>query len=323
MVVQFGARRNEEQREAARAGAEIHSEFQAIGVAEREAPGVGEQLDVEIILPDRPKRQAAFAPRQVDFAEIDRARRGLERRQEALGFRPVRQRIVVHVDRRVRQHDRRGRRRSFGNGGGMDRRRVAICGSERLRQRLIRVIIDVDEPEIVIFAVRAAALRMIVILKPLRPDDIRQRGEVAGRLGCAACPFRLRADRHQMAVVAVAGPVLARRKKPFGDQDRLAAGQLFEPVEEIARDPAVAGIDIVVDRDGIDMRRHRANRGGIVIDRQAVAEIERLRVGGMDRVFGERVIALGDDAGPLAYRVDAVAARSQRRQVLSREQLVP
>ena len=323
MVVQFGARRNEEQREAARAGAEIHSEFQAIGVAEREAPGVGEQLDVEIILPDRPKRQAAFAPRQVDFAEIDRARRGLERQQEALGFRPVRQRIVVHVDRRVRQHDRRGRRRGAAGGGGMDGRRLAVGGGERLHQLLIRVVVDIHQAEIVILAVGAAALRMVVILKPLGADDLWQRGKVASRLGGAAGPLGLRADRHQMAVIAVAGAVLARREKPFGDQDGLAAGQFFQPIEEIGRDPAVAGIDIVVDRERIDMRRHRPHRRRIVIDRQAVAEIERLRVGGADRVLGERVIALGDDAGPLPYRRDAVAARPQGRQLLCREQLAP
>ena len=71
------------------------------------------------------------------------------------------------------------------------------------------------------------------------------------------------------------------------------------------------------------MRRHRPYRRRIVIDRQAVAEIKRLRIGGVDRALGERVIALGDDAGPFAHRDDALAARPQGRQLLCREQLVP
>ena len=146
-------------------------------------------------------------------------------------------------------------------------------------------------------------------------DDFRQRGEIPRRRGAAAGPLGLRPDRHQMTVVAVAGAVLARGEEPFGDQHRPVAGQLLQPVEVVAREPPVAGVDIVVGRDRVDMRRHRLDRGRVVVDRQAVAEIERLGIGGADRPLGEVVIALGDDSGPFPHRRYAMPIRAQHRQL--------
>ena len=201
----------------------------------------------------------------------------------------------------------------------MDRRRGVVGGGERLGQLLVGVVVDIDQAEIVVLAVGAATFRVVVILEPLRADDFRQGGEVARRRGGAAGALGLGRDGHQMAVVAIAGAVLARREEPLGDQHRLVAGQLFQPVEEIARDPAVRSVNVVVGRDRVDMRRHRLDRGRVVVDRQAVAEIERLGIGGADRPLGEVVIALGDNPGPFPHRRYAMPARAQHRQLFRAE----
>ena len=43
--------------------------------AERKGAVISQEVDIEIILADRRQREALFAPRQIDLAEIDRARR--------------------------------------------------------------------------------------------------------------------------------------------------------------------------------------------------------------------------------------------------------
>ena len=234
----------------------------------------------------------------------------------------------MHIDIGMRQHDRSVIVHVTAGGrvfcsGGVDRGCIPIGGGERLGQLFIGPIVDIDETKIIVLAVGAAAFRMVVILKPMRPDDLRQCREITRRRRRALCPLGLGIDRHQMAVIHVAGAVLARREEPLGDQHRLAARQLFKPAKEIAREPAVAGIYIVVDRDRIDMRRHRLDRRRIVVDRQPVAKIERVGIGGADRALGERIIALGDDAGPFADRCDTMAVRPQRGELPGVEQSIP
>src|SRR4051812_16707163 len=88
---------------------------------------------------------------------------------------------------------------------------------------LIRLVVDVDQPEIVVFPVATPALRVVVVLEPMSADDFRYRSEIEGGGGRADTALTLRRNRHQVAVVTVAGPVLAGGKEPFGYQDRLAA----------------------------------------------------------------------------------------------------
>ena len=63
VVVDLGARRDEEQGETTRTIAKINPQFNPVGVDEREGSIIGQQIDVEVILPDRRELQAAFAPR--------------------------------------------------------------------------------------------------------------------------------------------------------------------------------------------------------------------------------------------------------------------
>ena len=69
MIVQLGAGRDEEQREAPRAGSEIDAELDPVRVGERKGAVIGKQVDVEIILADRRQSETAAAPGQVGFAE--------------------------------------------------------------------------------------------------------------------------------------------------------------------------------------------------------------------------------------------------------------
>ena len=92
---------------------------------------------------------------------------------------------------------------------------------------------------------------------------------------------------------------------------------------EIGLDECTAYADSGIDRDRIDMRRHRRDRRRIVVDRQPVAKIERVGIGGADRALGERIIALGYDAGPFADRGDAMASRPQRGELPRIEQSIP
>ena len=73
--------------------------------------------------------------------------------------------------------------------------------------------------------------------------------------------------------VSIARAVLRRGIEPFCNQHRLAAAQVAQAIKEVWRDPAVRDVYVVVDRDRVDMRRHRLHRIGIVIDRQPIAEI--------------------------------------------------
>src|SRR5439155_24882333 len=109
------------------------------------------------------------------------------------------------------------------------------------------------------------------------------------------------------AVVAVPGAVLVRGEEPLRDEDRLAAAERAEAVEIVARDPAVGAVDVVIGGDGVDPGRHGAHRRRVVVDGEPVAEEERVGIGGTERVVGEMVVALGDDAGPAADDLDAAA----------------
>ena len=171
-------------------------------------------------------------------------------------------------------------------------------------------VVDVDEAEIVILAVGAAAFRVVVILEPMQ-----RRSSPGGRRNSRSPRRRRRRARPGCATV-IRWPLLrlpvrfsVAAKNHSETSTGLPPDSLSQSVEEIARDPAVAGIGVVVGGDRVDMAAPSPDRGRIVVDRQPVAEIERVGVGGPDRLLGQRVVALGDEAGPFAHRGDAVAAR--------------
>jgi hypothetical protein len=107
----------------------------------------------------------------------------------------------------------------------MDLKSVLVRGRERRRQMLVGPVVDIDQPEIVILTVGPSAFRMVVVLEPMRTDNFGNGREVRGRRGRTGCPFLLSGDRHQMAVIAVSGAVLARREEPFRDEYGPAARQ--------------------------------------------------------------------------------------------------
>ena len=205
----------------------------------------------------------------------------------------------------------------------MDLECAPIGDGERRGQPAIRLVVDVDQPEIVILAIGPPAFRVIVILEPVGADNFRDRGKVLGCRRGPVSPFGLGRDRHQVAVVEIAGAVVLGREKPFGDQHRLALRQFPQPVEIIGRDPAVAAVDVIIGGDRIDIGRHRPHRRGVVIDRQPVAEIERIGIGRMDRLGGESVIMPGDDPSPFAHRMDPRTPGPHPRHPGGGEQLRP
>ncbi len=98
---------------------------------------------------------------------------------------------------------------------------------------------------------------------------------------------------------------------------------MTQPIEEIARDPAVGTVDIVVHRDDVDMAGHGAHRDRIVVDRQPVAEQQRVGIGLAQHALGHGVILLGDGAGEAPHRLDTFAAGPQLGRRRGVEQLVP
>src|SRR6185312_16661662 len=110
-------------------------------------------------------------------------------------------------------HAERAAGQRGGDRGGVDRGGVMVGRGQRLGQAAIADVVDVDEAEIVVLAVGPAAFRVVVILKPVRADDLGDLGEVSGRGGGAGGALGLGVDGHQMAVVAVAGAVVARGEK--------------------------------------------------------------------------------------------------------------
>src|SRR5439155_11647695 len=121
--------------------------------------------------------------------------------------------------------------------GAMDLGQPGIYPAGRGDPLRVGPVVDGDQPEIVVLAVIAPAARMVVVLKPVRADDRRRAREAHGSGGRAARPLGLRRDGHQVAVVAVSSTVLVRREEPLRDEDRLAAAQLTQTVEVVARDP--------------------------------------------------------------------------------------
>ncbi len=207
--------------------------------------------------------------------------------------------------------------------GGVHRGGGVIGPRKRPDQRLVRPIVDVDEAEIVILAVRPSARRVVGILEPVGSDDLRHGSEVDRRGGGTARALGLRCDRHQGTVIVVTAAILPGGEEPLRDQHRLAAGELAQAVEEITRDPAVGAVDIVVHRDDVDVARHRAHRDGIVVDRQAVAEEQGVGIGRAQHPLDHRVVVLGDRSGEAPHRQDAVAARPQLGGSLGGKQRVP
>src|SRR6266542_3655247 len=99
--------------------------------------------------------------------------------------------MVAYRDGFMRDHEGRSAARLARHyrRGGMDCRRLPVGRAERRGQLLVGVVVDVDKAEIVILAVCPAALRMVVVLEPMRPDDRRDAGKVERRRGGAARPL--------------------------------------------------------------------------------------------------------------------------------------
>ena len=197
----------------------------------------------------------------------------------------------------------------------MDHGQVAIRPGERRDESLVGAVVHVDEAEVVVLAVLPPAARVIVVLEPVAADDRRLAREALRRGGGAAGALRLGRDRHQVAVVAVAGPVLGGCEEPLGDEHGLAAAQLVKALEVIGRDPAVGTVDVVVRRDRVDPRRHRAHRRRVVVDRQPVAEVDRVRVRRTQRGMDQAVVAFGDEPGPAPDHLDTGTAGTEARMV--------
>src|SRR5579864_597493 len=98
----------------------------------------------------------------------------------------------------------------------MNFRREEVGAGERLGQLFVGLVVDVDEAEIVILAIGPAAFRVVVILEPMGADNLGEGGEIRGRGGGASGALGLGLDRHQMAVIAVAGAVLIGGEEPLG-----------------------------------------------------------------------------------------------------------
>src|SRR5262245_62080499 len=112
--------------------------------------------------------------------------------------------------------------RNRDRGGGVDSGSASVRCRERRRQRLVWVVVYVDQAKIVILAVGPPALRMVVVLKPVETDNFGNRCEIHGGRRGADRSFLLGRNRHQMTVVTVPGSVVARGKEPFGDEHGLA-----------------------------------------------------------------------------------------------------
>src|SRR5712691_9370581 len=127
----------------------------------------------------------------------------------------------------------------------MDGRETGIDATERGDEFLIGTIIDVHQAEVIILPIQASSPRVIIVLEPVAPDDLRLPRKLLRRRRRATCTLRLRLHCHQVSVIAVPSAIFMGGKKPLGDQDGLVARELPEAIKVVPGDPAVWAVAIV------------------------------------------------------------------------------
>src|SRR6266852_1208047 len=101
----------------------------------------------------------------------------------------------------------------------MDCREPGIDPTERCDEFFIRTIIDVHQTEVIILPIQASSPRVVVVLEPVAPDDLRLPREPLCRRRCTTGTLRLGLYRHQVPVIAIPSAIFVGGKKPLGDQD--------------------------------------------------------------------------------------------------------
>src|SRR5262245_45561775 len=117
---------------------------------------------------------------------------------------------------------------------------------------------NVDEAHIIVFAVRAPALRLIVILKPLCADNVTEAGKIPQSLLNDHRPLCLGWYRKEVPDVFVTTPVFPGGAEEFRNQNRFICKRR-ESFEEIMRHPPIRPVEIVVGRNYVDVRGHRSD----------------------------------------------------------------
>ena len=320
--------RDEIEREALRPGSGIDVELDAIGFAQAETPRHRPaRSSVVIILADGGERDAPVAPGEIGLAE--------SRRRPAPSARAAAA-IALWASRSARRDPgrsppwaarvRRGPGAASFAASWMDRGQSAVGRAQRRGQFLIRPVLDIDQAEIVILAVRPPAHRIVVILEPVQPEHLGNGGEIPGRRRGARCA------RSACVSTVMRWPLLRlpvrfsmRGVKPFRDQHRL--GRRSRRASR-RRNRARSSPRGCRHCSWWRSRRHRAPRRASPPGRNRSAAGRRKRAR-RDRPGGcaarrKRVIMLGDDiASTRAMKLAPWPPGLSLRRRLAREQRRP
>src|SRR5439155_16102515 len=173
--------------EATGAGARVDAPVDTQGFLAGKRLAVGEEIRVVVVHGDQRQGESRAAPRQEELAERHLgAGRGQPWDERRL-LRPFAEGPIAGIDVGAGDRPRATGRRPVGvRGLSMDPGEADIRPRERLDELLVGPIIDVHEAEVVVLAVLPAALRIVVVLEPVGPDDRRLAREALGRGGGAA-----------------------------------------------------------------------------------------------------------------------------------------
>src|SRR5262245_55124487 len=105
-------------------------------------------------------------------------------------------------------------------------------------QLLVRLIMNVDQPKVVVPARHTSTRRFVVEEIPVQADDGWAARKIEDSRGGAPGTLLLGSDGHETGRVAVARPILLSREEPFRNQHRFVR-QTPNTLEEIAADPPV------------------------------------------------------------------------------------
>ena len=169
---------------------------------------------------------------------------------------------------------------------------------------------DVHQAHVEVFAVRAAAGRLVAVLEPMHAGHVGKGGEMAHGRGRAHGPLGLGGHVHEMAVVDVARTVLVGGKEKFRNKDR-SVDEPGQTVEIVRRHPAVRSVHVVVGGEHIHQAPGGQNRVLVVIERQTVAHDQGMRRDLAQGVVDELVITPGTGGGEPLDHVDPLATRAQ------------